>query len=313
MDQTTIGRQIRMRGSFDEMFDAFREIQIKAEPRLVIEGGKGYRPSFRISFADQAPREFEIGPLNPPLALSTKQVTRGELLRLRSCLYKELQRIDFPSDDARLGVYDIRDRRTLKSCFSDWPARYLYDIHLDDFFRSLRLVEGLRHSYMFEKGPGPWIVVCSPAKGWTWARVKEVLRQEAVAVPVKEKYGLGSESAALLQWIVGLGSSDFLGTYTPVVEDHLELDIGLKVPWHEENVPAYLAMLLDEINSRTDFDLRLQPWCDRGRQKTRIRVARRTMDFDRVVREVQLLGLSRNKLLDSARVKAALGLCWLEP
>jgi len=42
-----------------------------------------------------------------------------------------------------------------------------------------------------------------------------------------------------------------------VVEDHLELDIGIKTDWPEENIPAYLAMLVEEINERTEFDLLL--------------------------------------------------------
>ena len=38
-------------------------------------------------------------------------------------------------------------------------------------------------------------------------------------------------AAALLEWIVGLRPEEYLGRLTPVVEDHLELDIGIKTDW----------------------------------------------------------------------------------
>jgi hypothetical protein len=65
-------------------------------------------------------------------------------------------------------------------------------------------------------------------------------------------------------------------------------------------------MLVDEINDKTDFDLRQQPWHEYSKITTRIRVKRKTAEMEKVVRVVQVLGLSRNKVLDADRVKTAL-------
>ena len=81
--------------------------------------------------------------------------------------------------------------------------------------------------------------------------------------------------------------------------------IGIETDWPEENTPAYLAMLVDEINEKTDYDLLLQPWQQHGNAETRIRVKHKPSEMDSLVRAIQLLGLSRNKALDADRVKAA--------
>jgi len=124
--------------------------------------------------------------------------------------------------------------------------------------------------------------------------------------PLRQKYGLSEHGAALLKWIVGLRPEDYLATLTPVVEDHLKLDIGIKTDWPEENIPAYLAMLVEEINEKTEFGLLLQPWRKHGDLETRIRVKKKPSEMDSVLRAIQFNGLSRNKVLDSGRIKEAI-------
>jgi len=116
---------------------------------------------------------------------------------------------------------------------------------------------------------------------------------------------LSQDGAALLEWIVGLRPEEYLGRLTPVVEDHIELDIGVEMDWPEENIPAYLAMLVEEINEKTEFDLLLQSWQQHGNAETRIRVKHKPSEMDSLVRAIQLFGLSRNKMLDAEPIKAA--------
>ncbi|PYV63621.1 MAG: hypothetical protein DMG97_37180 [Acidobacteria bacterium] len=292
-DQNKIGRQANLRGSYQEIADLFKEIQAKVKPRLVVEE-EGWGGPFKAYFAEVQPRYFDIGPLNPPLGLSLREVEHGELMRFKRWLYAELQRIDFPRNNEFVGIFEVADRRIVKACFSDWPTGFSWDDKIREFFDSLRLMPGICIHCLFESGPGPWLVTCSLSEGWTWSRVKEWLREQQSMPPLRQRYGLSEHGAALLEWIVGLRPEEYLGRLTPVVEDHIELDIGVEMDWPEENIPAYLA-----------FDLLLQSWQQHGNAETRIRVKHKPSEMDSLVRAIQLFGLSRNKMLDAEPIKAA--------
>ena len=136
--------------------------------------------------------------------------------------------------------------------------------------------------------------------------MKAWLKDQETAIPLRRKFSLSDHAAALLQWIVELRPEEYVGTLTPEVEDLLKLDIGIKLDWPDENILAYLAMLVDEINDNADFDLRLQPWHHYSQVSTRIRVKKKPTEMDRVVYTIQMLGLSQNKLLDADRIKSTL-------
>ncbi|HKQ37956.1 MAG TPA: hypothetical protein VJ063_07745 [Verrucomicrobiae bacterium] len=306
IDRNRVGRQARLRGSYYNIKELFREIQVKAEPTLVIEGDRLGEP-LKIAFWDNPPRYYAIGPLNPPLKLSTKEVNHHEVTRFRKWLYAEIQCQTFPKDNERLGIYDIRDRRTITACFADWDIMRFIDHGTSKFFNSVRLMPGLDLRWQFEDGSGPWLVICSPCDGWTWSRVKQWLQEQATEIPIEQKYGLSKDAAALLRWIIGLRPEEYVGPFTPPVEDNLKVNIGIETKWDEKNLPAYISILAEEINDKTEFDLRLQPWHNYSSSLTRVRVKQKATEMDTVVRSVQLLALSQRKVLDAERVSAAIG------
>lgn len=63
--------------------------------------------------------------------------------------------------------------------------------------------------------------------------------------------------------------------------------------------------VLDMIRqaTRTDFTLRVVGWHHYSSEHTRILVKKREADLDRIVRAVQVLGLSRNRVLDGDKVR----------
>ena len=225
-EKNKIGRQANLRGSYRDLEDYFKEIQAKVQPRLVVEGE--FWGPFKAFFPKEQPKYFHIGPLNTPLKLSLREVKHEELVRFRTWLYAELQRLKFPRDNEMVGLFEVSDRRTVKICFSDWPIGSCWDTKITDFFDALKLMEGISIEYLFEDGPGPWLVICSLSEGWTWSRVKAWLTEQELAIPLRQKYNLSEHSAALLEWIVGLRPEEYLGTFTPVVEDHLDLDMGIE-------------------------------------------------------------------------------------
>jgi hypothetical protein len=65
--------------------------------------------------------------------------------------------------------------------------------------------------------------------------------------------GISHDAVRLLEWIEGLRDKDYLGKWTPVVEDELEKKNGLNCPWDKANLSAYLAELTNELNDRTPY------------------------------------------------------------
>ncbi|MES1180315.1 MAG: hypothetical protein ABUL66_00470 [Verrucomicrobiota bacterium] len=74
--------------------------------------------------------------------------------------------------------------------------------------------------------------------------------------------------------------------------------------WPKEKITAFFEMLVEEINEKTEFELKLQAWQQCSTKTNRIRVLRKTTEVDKIVRLIQILGASRNKLLKSAKVRA---------
>ena len=89
-----------------------------------------------------------------------------------------------------------------------------------------------------------------------------------------------------------------------MIEDHLKRHIGLKPPWGDEGFGAYIQLLLDEINDKTAWDLRMQPWKHYSSWNTRLRVRKELSQESDLVRRVQLFALEHGKAIDQDRVKA---------
>jgi len=96
------------------------------------------------------------------------------------------------------------------------------------------------------------------------------------------------------------------GAWTPPVEDCNTREIGLQQTGGEENLPFYLQILTDDINEKTPYRVTLFSWREYARQKTRLKLAKKTSDLDGVVRQIQWLGLQHGQLLQEERVRATL-------
>ena len=92
----------------------------------------------------------------------------------------------------------------------------------------------------------------------------------------------------------------------PELEDNAELKIGFEAEWLEENMPAFVQMLLDEINEKTEFWLKIRMWKNYSTRKTRVSVKRKIPEIDQIIRQIQLLGIAENKLLKADVIKETL-------
>ena len=167
-------------------------------------------------------------------------------------------------------------------------------------------MDGMEIRHRFDAGGEGWLVVCQLQQGVTWKEIKARLAAKASEIPIEKRYSLNADSRALLKWILDLRRDECLMGMTPPVEEHLERDIGIKTKLGEQNVRAYLELLVEEINEKTEFNLRIIGWHHYGKENSRILVKKEEADLEGVVRAVQVLGLAKNKLLDGSKVRAAI-------
>jgi hypothetical protein len=302
-----IGAQAGLRKTYSDLEDHLWEIRLKADSSIQWEiiGDWGHK-QVRVWFENKDLIYYQHGPLNPTLGLNVAEVRHAELERFQKWLFGEISKPGFPEGNEVVGILDIRDRKTVKRVFKALPKEVGSYGSMPGFFNALRLPEGMEIRHSFEDGAGPWLVVCQPDEGFTWREIKARLAEKANEIPLEKKYNLSADSLALLRWILDLRKDEFLQQMTPPVEERMENEIGFQADLTDENFRAYLELLLEEINEKTEFNLRAINWKSYSDILTRIHVKAKGENLDEVVRAVQVWGLRQNKLLANDKVKAAI-------
>lgn len=308
VDQNKIAGQAKLRDTYSYIDDHLCEIRLKIEPGIRWERveGKGWRSPLRVWFEARGPSYYHYGPINPSLGLDVSQVAHAELERFRTWLYAEILKPEFPDGTETVGIFDLRTRKALKLAFDRLPASCGAYGDLPDFFKAVRLIDGMDLRCRFDDGGGPWLVVCQPEAGSSWRAMKAKLVAKAADIPLGKKYKLSRDGLALLKWITELRSDEYSNGMTPPVEDLLETDIGIEAEWDQGNSRALVEVIIEEINEHTDLRLRAVPWNECGKVHTRILVKKKESSADAVVRTIQTFGLTRNKLLSYDEVIGAI-------
>lgn len=228
-------------------------------------------PMFRIWLEkpDRQQPEKPVG-LNPEIDADIDRPTRKDLDAARSAIYSNLLVLNPPNAKV-VHFIAISTRKDLRRCFP--RLRENHSDALFNFFTSISLNDQLLFGCDFQDEAPIWTVTFGASQDWK--KTLAAIQEEIARPSVEERYGLGSEAAKLLTWIEQLpADKKLLGRLTPIVEESNKKWIGLTWPWSEENVAVYLQLLIDEINECTDYDLRLQPWREYGRIKSRIIIRR---------------------------------------
>jgi hypothetical protein len=307
MNRHKVGAQARLRETYSDIEDHLREIRLKADPRIQWEDEYDCgRKQLRVWFENKDVIYYYHGPLNPSLGLNVAEICHAELERFQNWLYGEILRPGFPGGKETVGIFDIRTRKMLKQIFNRLPTEVGRYGSMPHFFDTLRLIDGMEIRHSFEDGAGPWLVVCQLEEGFTWREIKARLMAKAQEIPLEKRYQLSADSRALLRWILDLRKDEFLQQMTPPVEERMKTEIGFQANWDQRNFRAYLELLLEEINEKTEFKLRAINWKTYNDILTRIQVKTKAADLDEVVRAVQVWGLRQDKLLDGDKVRTAI-------
>ena len=122
-ERNKLGAQARLRGTYSHIEEHLKEIQLKAAPDLQWEMAEGsWHGPVRIWFDKSEACYYHFGPLNPALGLKIRNIAHCELERFKNWLNAEAQKPGFPDGTETVGIFDIRDRKTLNACFQYLPA-----------------------------------------------------------------------------------------------------------------------------------------------------------------------------------------------
>jgi hypothetical protein len=190
----------------------------------------------------------------------------------------------------------------LERVFPSFPfGRHSDGNKIAKFVSELRVHPEIKIGYDFRSETDVWFARLVPVK--SWESTVQALRELRDQPTLEVRYGISGDAAKLLEWIEGLREEDYLGKWTPIVEEQLEKKIGVKCPWEKENLPAYLTELLSELNERTPYELTPQPWKCYSEYKHRIRVSRKKFDESVLIHQIQLLALKNGKTAQTDRIR----------
>lgn len=266
------------------------------EYRIWIEG--------TVSLDGPIPRREPPKALNPIMDVDLEDCDKKGFDHWRDFIHGYLRKIH-PTAKTAVRLIWIETRQEMNRVFPQLRVeRYGPGSKLAEFWTQLPLHSEIALEYNFQDTAGAWFVNLLPKTNWetTISALEELAKQPTL----RERFGLSSEAAKLLEWIESLKPEDFEGKWTPIVEDEQEKRIGLDCPWDKENFSSYLQFLVEEINEKTSHDLTLQPWRKHSDWKTRIRVSKKKSEEAQLVRQLQLYGLQKGKFLDEPKVREVL-------
>jgi hypothetical protein len=257
-----------------------------------------------VSLSDPSPKKSIPERLNPVFKGNLDHYTKDDLDARRDLIHNHLLNAR-PSGTEPIPLLWIDDRGELERVFPSFAfGRHSDGDKIAKFVSEIRVHPEIKIAYDFRSETDVWFAQLAPAKSWDLAlqRLRELRDQPTL----EARYEISRDAAKLLEWIEGLRDKDYLGKWTPIVEDELEKKIGIKCPWDSANLPAYLAELLSELNDRTPYELTLQPWKSYSEYKYRIRVSQKKSDEAALIQQIQLLALKQGKTVPPERIRESI-------
>ncbi len=179
-----------------------------------------------------------------------------------------------PKGAGALLLYSLQTVAQVQHCFPSWrQGHYETGGLLAAFLKAVRLPPCVALSFDLSQKTQQWWIALVPKPDWESA-LRAICEEESRPT-TEQRLGLSADAARLYEWIEALRPSDYLGAWTPVVEDLIESEIGITAKWPSDNFPALIQMLSDEISAKTQYQLTLQPWNALGHVKTRLKVVKK--------------------------------------
>ncbi len=282
---------------------AVEELQVKRGLKLEVEqkeDSKAKRHRMLLKFRVV---ERGTGSLRCPDALNPLFRYEGERagldLAFRRFIQQQLLQIQ-PQGAERVRLWAFDSLKAFRGCFPGWGADATkYSDRLSDLLRRCVVHPDVPLYWDLGYHAMIWEVGCGVKRPW-----KEVLPGMKVAMDepdVGERYGLSTEAANLLRWVLAQPKDSLLMGCTPVVEEAIrERKLRLGEEWPSDNLAALIEVLCDEITAQTPYVLKPVGWKTPywgGRVDTKVRLtkARAPADVtDLVLRWLEARGVRRS-------------------
>jgi len=302
--ERSLSHKIGLRSQTGVLHRYFDEVGRKS-PMIIRFEKKGDSSShpplcYRLSLESKVAVPPSLESPNPVMDFKLERASKPEFDRVLDLVSDHL--LDRrPEGTVAVGLYHIDTRRELKRCFpKECPEGFEPFSGLNEFFTKLPLPPEIQSKAALSGDEKAWTCILSPTRTWSDA-VNAIVRWRD-RPSLQSLYGLSKDAALLLEWVRSLGPDRLKHGLSPIVEDCLLQEIGIRVPWEMENLAAYFAILTDEINERTPWDLRVQPWNHHEHVKTRLRVKKRETAEADVVRQIQWLALEQGRAVAANEV-----------
>jgi hypothetical protein len=206
-----------------------------------------------VSLSDAPPKKSIPDRLNLVFNGNLEHYTKDDLDAWRHLIHKHIFELQ-PAGAEPITLLWIDDRAELERVFPCFPfGRHSDGEKIAKFLSEIRVSPEIKIGCDFRSEADAWFARLVPAK--SWESTVQALRDLRDQPSLEVRYGISRDAAKLLEWIEHLRDKDYLGKWTPTVEDELEKKIGIKCPWDGANLPAYLTELLSELNDRTPYEL----------------------------------------------------------
>jgi hypothetical protein len=299
-------------GSYSRIECYGREISVKTPHRVKIEKTWERQAKYKISLADKKEDKGRYAHDNPVFAYRLSKRDPDASSTYTRMIEDLVLEGDFPDDVTCCILFEIHSRVELVRALPAMAAdESLTPYKLEKFLEDVRLPRGLRPAATLDDEAGVgWLLGAALEEGWTWELAMESIHETRDRKDPAKTYGLSADAAKLLNWIWDLHDSEIQMGMTPCVESASRDQIGIKDLQYNQNSETTLQLLIDEINEKTSYQLRLMPWSHYSSKEHRILI-RRKDDLDaQITRMIQIRGLEKNVALSEAQIGEALQCLW---
>lgn len=268
-----IGSQAGLRGtgSYSMVESYLKEISLKTPHGVEIERSSRYGGDYKAKLVAKDEGPERAGIQNP--------VFTGKLLRA--------------DRDSREAYARMLEDRVLEGEFGDRRGCLLFRIHsrsellrtlpdigdnptaepgdVVEFLEKVRLPRGLKVAATLEdQADEGWRIGAVLEDGWDWESARASILEQRERRDPRITHGLSEEAAKILQWLWGLHDGELELGMSPCVEEVAREQIGIQGLGHDQNSGVVLGLLVDEINEKCPYRLRLIPWSQYGGDYHRI-------------------------------------------
>lgn len=312
VDQNRIGKQAGLRGewSYSRIETYLGEIAFKSPYRVDVEKPSRHASEYKLKLGTKEDQKRSADRVNPVFDGEVVRAPRESVEAFARMLETYVNGTGLVGD-RHCVLLDIHSRDELRRVFPDLTRHdNTSPSDMRKFLERVRLAPGLSvAATLSDDAGGGWRIGAALEEEWTWEGARESIKRKWERKDPRQAYGISDRAARIVEWIETLHENEMEDRMTPCVEPVAKEQMGIEHLAYEQNSGALLEVLVEEINDRTPYLLRLIPWTICSRIQHRILVKKRDPDGN-LVRQIQVRALDKGIALPAKVVEDALVRLW---